>query len=188
MNERRLNRFKGGIFLTGFMASGKSTYGKALAELLDWPFTDLDQYIEKEEGRSINEIFKQEGEEYFRTLERKAVLSLTPDLKNQVVALGGGALHNQHMVDHLKFNGLLICFETPMVEITKRVFDSSERPILYRDNGEKKTKEMLMDELKTLYSGRKKWYDQSQITINTANYKNNEDLIRDLIKKIQLHV
>lgn len=188
MNDFRLNRFKGGLFLTGFMATGKSTYGKELAEELQWPFVDLDRYIEEKEGRSINQIFREEGEKYFRKLERKAVLSVTPDLKNQVVALGGGALHNQHMVDHLKFNGLLICFESSIEEITDRVMSNEKRPILYLENGEKKSRELLMDELKTLYSERKKWYNQSQIKMVTANYSTKDDLILDLIKKIKLHV
>lgn len=188
MNDHRLNRFRGGIFLTGFMAAGKSTVGRRLAGELEWDFIDLDTYIEEQEQKSIKEIFRVDGEEYFRDLERKYLIRLTPDLKNQVVALGGGALHNQHMVDHLKFNGILVWLKTPLETVLHRVQSEEQRPFLYTGDGQKKSKEMLMNDLKALYSGRIQWYEQAQITIDTANYSDETEISRDLIKKITMHV
>jgi shikimate kinase len=62
------------IFLVGFMCSGKSTVGKLLADKLGYTFWDIDQVIEEREGKSIEEIFRDEGEEYFRSLERRTPL------------------------------------------------------------------------------------------------------------------
>lgn len=188
MNEYRLNRFRGGIFLSGFMAAGKSTVGRQLAKELGWDLVDLDTYIEEKEQKSIKNIFSESGEKHFRDLERKYLLKLTPDLKNQIISLGGGALHDQHMIDHLKFNGILVWLKTPLETVFKRVRSEEQRPFLYTENGEKKSKEMLMNDLEALYSERIKWYEQAQITIDTANYSDEKELSSDLIKKITMHV
>jgi len=76
------------VFLVGMMGSGKSTIGARLAALLSLPFIDTDEYIEKEEGRSVRQIFEQEGEAYFREREQHLLQHL-PN-KACVVACGGG--------------------------------------------------------------------------------------------------
>ncbi len=76
------------IFLIGMMGSGKSTIGMRLAELLVLPFTDTDAAIEKAEGRSVRQIFEQEGEVYFREKEQQ-LLQQMPQQAG-VVACGGG--------------------------------------------------------------------------------------------------
>ena len=58
------------IFLIGFMGSGKTILGRKLANILQHQFIDLDLYIEEHEGRTINQIFEEDGEDYFRNLER----------------------------------------------------------------------------------------------------------------------
>jgi len=81
------------IALVGFMGAGKTTVGQALASRLDWRFADLDHLVETREGRSIPQIFQQDGEACFRELER-SVLGATlaaPDSTFLVLALGGGA-------------------------------------------------------------------------------------------------
>jgi shikimate kinase len=77
------------IFLVGFMCSGKSTVGKLLADKLGYTFWDIDQVIEEREGKSIEEIFRDEGEEYFRSLER-SVLEEFLEKERVVVSTGGG--------------------------------------------------------------------------------------------------
>jgi shikimate kinase (EC 2.7.1.71) len=77
------------IFLVGFMCSGKSTVGKLLADKLGYTFWDIDQLIEEREGKSIEEIFKDKGEEYFRSLEMK-VLEEFLEKEKVVVSTGGG--------------------------------------------------------------------------------------------------
>lgn len=77
-------------FIVGYMASGKSTYGKELAEDKGLPFWDLDECIEQREGRSISEIFEEEGEDYFRRREREVLHELCNEEDEFVLATGGG--------------------------------------------------------------------------------------------------
>jgi shikimate kinase / 3-dehydroquinate synthase len=80
------------VFLTGFMATGKSTVGRAAADLLGVPFRDLDARIEEAAGMSVGEMFRSAGEERFRALERQLLDEELADPTPRVVALGGGAL------------------------------------------------------------------------------------------------
>ncbi len=117
------------VFLSGMMGSGKSTIGKELAEELGVPFTDLDRLIEESEGMTIPEIFAQKNEEGFREIEKKQILNIASSAKG-VVALGGGSLQNQLIVDHLKLYGWLVFIEASQVEILNRLQVSSGRPML----------------------------------------------------------
>ena len=77
------------IVLIGFMGSGKTSVGKTLSRQLHKDFVDVDSVIEKAEQSSINEIFEQKGEEYFRKLEQKCIDEITLK-KGQIIATGGG--------------------------------------------------------------------------------------------------
>lgn len=84
------------ITLTGFMGSGKTTVGKALADFLGCPFFDLDELIVKKAGKSIPEIFAQDGEAAFRQLEARLLRQMVEKYTENtvVLALGGGAVLN----------------------------------------------------------------------------------------------
>ena len=77
------------VYIIGFMGSGKSTAGKKLAAALGWDFIDLDRKIEAEAGKSITEIFSQDSEERFRSLETEVLRSLQSHVKT-IVSTGGG--------------------------------------------------------------------------------------------------
>jgi shikimate kinase len=82
------------IFLTGFMGSGKSTIGPILANTLGFEYIDVDQFIENKTKKKIHEIFKTDGEQAFRTLERNTLQELAK--RNRcVISLGGGAIANE---------------------------------------------------------------------------------------------
>ncbi len=83
------------IALTGFMGSGKSSVGQALAALLGWSFVDLDDEIEREQGRKIREIFAAEGEPRFREIESSALSSLVRNIAGPVVLATGGGTYVQ---------------------------------------------------------------------------------------------
>ena len=72
------------------MGCGKTTIGSALAAALDYPFVDLDQYIETQENTTVNDLFTTKGEMYFRALERQSLHQLIASTQPQVIALGGG--------------------------------------------------------------------------------------------------
>src|SRR5436309_14232462 len=86
---RAMTEPHGPIFLVGFMGAGKTTTGRALARLLGWDFVDLDERIVDVERRSIAEIFRQEGEAYFRRIEAE-ILGSIRGRPRLVVACGGG--------------------------------------------------------------------------------------------------
>ncbi len=77
------------IFLVGFMGSGKSTFGKRLADKLNYNFIDLDDYIEAKYNTTIKEIFATKGQDYFREIEKENLLEIIKN-ENTVIAPGGG--------------------------------------------------------------------------------------------------
>jgi shikimate kinase (EC 2.7.1.71) len=108
------------IFLVGFMCSGKSTVGKLLADKLGYTFWDIDQVIEEREGKSIEEIFKSKGEEYFRSLERK-VLEEFLGKERIVVSTGGGLGANPTAMEKMKSAGLVVWLDLDLKPFCKGV-------------------------------------------------------------------
>jgi shikimate kinase len=96
---------EGKIYLMGFMSSGKSSLGKKLARHLNRTFVDLDQRIEAELGRSIPEIFKEEGEEAFRKYEAQQLTSIPEVDQQMVISLGGGTPCFGDNLDYIKAQG-----------------------------------------------------------------------------------
>jgi shikimate kinase len=118
------------IFIIGFMGSGKSTVGKAFAERHRFPFADLDEIIEGDEGKTIAGIFSEKGEEYFRLKERFHLLSLL-QYKDVVVATGGGTpcfFDNMHWMNH---HGFTIYLQLKATELERRLeSEQRQRPVL----------------------------------------------------------
>src|ERR1043166_4912295 len=81
------------LFLVGFMGAGKSSVAELLGQRLGWPFEDLDVRIQQRDGRSIEQIFAESGEQYFRRIEHEALRAVVDELGTnpRVIALGGGA-------------------------------------------------------------------------------------------------
>lgn len=187
MNEYRIKKFDGSIYLTGFMASGKSAIGRETAKNLEMPFVDLDSVIQRGEGKPIKRIFEEEGEPYFREKEWQYLLELTREFKG-VVALGGGALHNQRVVDHLKVHGILVFVKAPMDVIVERVMRNTKRPIVLNAEGKIKSRETLFTELKALYSSRIEYYEQAQVTLEGDGDEPKERQALKLIEKLTRYV
>jgi len=187
MNLYRLKKFAESFFIVGFMATGKSSIGKILAKELDRPFLDLDEYIAQKEGCSIKEIFTSRGEAYFRDREWRSLLEVTQNFRG-VIALGGGALHNQQVVDHLKLFGLLVFLKTPMNVIVDRIERNKKRPIVLDEHGEIKSRETLFSELESLYLKREHLYNQAQIILESTGYESKEEQAAKLIEKLQRYV
>ncbi len=95
------------IVLIGYRCSGKTVVGKAVAERLNRVFIDSDDYLEYKAGRSIERIVDEEGWDYFRALEKKAIDELSGQ-DNLVIATGGGVVTNEDNIERLKQNGLII--------------------------------------------------------------------------------
>lgn len=118
------------IILVGFMGAGKTTVGQQLAEALEVPFTDSDQWIEAKEHMTVAEIFATKGEAYFREREQEFVVALS-SLSPQVIAVGGGLpCRNDHM-EQLKAAGKVFYLNVSVMMLVKRVMAEREkRPLL----------------------------------------------------------
>ena len=115
------------VFLCGFMGCGKSTVGRILARRLKCKCTDLDDYIEKQEGMSIPEIFEQKGEPYFREKETEALVAFRET--GGVVATGGGALLSEKNGETAKNAGMVVFIDTDFNVCYSRIKDDPHRPI-----------------------------------------------------------
>lgn len=175
------------LFLCGFMGAGKSVIGQELADKLERPFLDLDDKIAEKTGQSIPEIFEQAGEAGFRTAERWALMEVVREFKG-IVALGGGSLQNQHLLDHIKLNGLLVFIETPISVILDRISKDTNRPLLLGEDGNPKENEQLKKELEELYEERLPLYEQAVIRVGNDGSESPQQIVETLLKKIRNHV
>lgn len=140
------------IYLIGFMGAGKTTIGKELAKQLAIPVMDIDEEIEKQEKKSINQIFAQQGEAYFRECETKLLQKLKDE--NAVITTGGGIITREENRLLLKGGTVFFLFAT-VEEIMKRLEHDESRPLLKGDK-----KQQIID----LYEKRMIFYQ------NTADY------------------
>jgi len=122
---------KENIILVGFMGTGKTVIGELLAKELNMEFIELDQAIEKKAGKSIPDIFAQDGEIRFREWEIQ-LCKETSAKKKVIVATGGGVVLNKINIDYFKRNGIVYCLEsTPEVILKRTMKDGKEkRPLL----------------------------------------------------------
>ncbi len=138
MNEKQ----KKSIFLIGMMASGKSTVGKELAKALGWEFFDMDEVIVAEQGKSISEIFKREGEAAFRFYETQATARFTQK-EGVVLAMGGGT--PMFEVNHkLLARGFVIQLVVRVSDVIERTKNDTTRPLLQSENPVQRVRELLI--------------------------------------------
>lgn len=147
------------IVLTGFMGTGKSTVGRALATALDWPFVDLDDLLEQREGRPIRAIFETEGEAHFRQLEA-ALCREAAAWQQHVIATGGGALTFAHNRAAFEAENLVICLTCEPELLWERLAAATNRPML--DSEDRKTR------LLSLLAARQPAYARIQHQVDTG--------------------
>ena len=136
------------IALYGFMAVGKTTIGKMLAEKLGYLFVDMDDEIVKDSGKQISEIFRDSGEETFRKIEKKIVKKLSEG-DRQVIACGGGAVLDEENVRNLCRNSTLIHLTADPEEIHRRVKKDDTRPLLNVTNRNNRINTLIASRLPT---------------------------------------
>lgn len=121
-----------GIYLAGFMGSGKSTVGTALAAHLGWDFVDIDKNIEVQEGESIPSIFDTRGEAEFRRIEKESIRQQVRKIERgipTVVALGGGAFVEPGNYELIENHGVTVWIDCSFEEVQRRlVGHEQERP------------------------------------------------------------
>jgi shikimate kinase len=110
------------------MGAGKTTVARALGRRLGWRIEDIDEWIEARERRSVAAIFSQEGEPYFRRLEREALHALIPE-RNIVVATGGGTFVDPENRAAMLADGAVVWLDIPLQRAFERVPADGRRPL-----------------------------------------------------------
>ncbi len=121
---------KDNIAIIGFMGSGKTTVGKILAARMEWNFFDLDRIIELSEGRTINDIFRDDGERYFRDVETKIIIKTISNNKDCIFACGGGAVLRKENMYAVKKKCCIVYLAVSAEEAAARLDGSTERPLI----------------------------------------------------------
>lgn len=137
------------ISLVGMMGCGKTTIGKLLASYTGYSFVDIDELIVQNERMSISQIFEQNGEDYFRTVESQLLEQLL-NKDNQVISTGGGIVKLDSNLNLLKEKSKVFYLKACVDVLYERVKEDSNRPLLKTDNVKLKI-ESLLNERCSLY-------------------------------------
>jgi len=170
------------VFLVGFMGAGKSSVGRALGLKLGWVFEDLDDRIERREGRTVAEIFRDSGEAAFRQAESAALNEILRELRSapRVVALGGGAFVQKLNANRLKASGVPTVFlDAPVEELWRRcnaqaTESGAERPLL-----------KSAERFRELYASRSKKYAKAQLRVETGS-RSLEEIAEEIAAVLKL--
>jgi len=140
---------KQNIILIGFMGTGKTVTGRALAERTGMELVDMDSLIEVRQGKTIPEIFAQDGEPAFRALERQLVSELSTQ-SGLIISTGGGVVINPDNLTDFEKSGLMVCLTASPETIFHRLEKDTTRPLL---SGDKKQQiAALLEKRKPLYA------------------------------------
>lgn len=120
------------VYLVGMPGSGKSTVGPELARRLDVPFVELDAEIERAAGKSVREIFAEEGEARFRELEASALVEASTN-DPSVVSCGGGVVLEPANRVTLRATGTVVFLSVPLEVLRSRVVPAADRPLIHAD-------------------------------------------------------
>lgn len=148
------------IVLTGFMGTGKTSVGKRVAERLSMTFLDMDGVIEERQERKISDIFANEGEPFFRDIERALVVELA-QCSGLVIATGGGVVLNKANTRDFEESGLVFCLNARPETILARVEKEGHRPLL--EDGEK------MRNIMRILESRRKIYGAIALQVDTTS-------------------
>lgn len=146
------------ISLIGMMGSGKTCIGELLAKLLNMSFVDTDEQIIKSEKTSINQIFAQKGETYFREMET-ATLKNVLNYNNQIISTGGGIIKSDENLSLLKEKSVVFYLKASPDILFERIKNNKERPLLNVEN--------MKDKIKTILQERISQYEKAQYIIVT---------------------
>jgi len=146
------------LILIGFMGTGKSSVGKALAKKTGRTLIDVDQRIEEKEKRRIADIFEKDGEAAFRRLENEAIREAAMN-SGAIITTGGGAVIDPENLLVLKASGVLVALEASPETIFQRVKDSRHRPLLHSSD--------VPGEIRRLLEVRRPYYQKADLVFTT---------------------
>lgn len=172
------------IFLIGYMGTGKTTLGKALASRLQYDFVDLDWYIENKIQQSISEYFSANGEVSFRDLENASLQELLTK-ERVVIATGGGAPCFLNNMSLMLAHGVVVYLEANYEVLFRRLRNAKDQRPIIKNKSEEELQKFIIYSL----SQRKVYYEKAQYKINSDNLETEEQLgetVEDLLKILNL--
>lgn len=162
------------IVLIGLMGCGKSSIGRRLATRLKLPFVDADSEIELAAGKSIQDIFAEDGEDVFRDGERRVIARLL-DNSSQVLATGGGAFMNAEIRDNISAHAISIWLRADLDLLMERVSRRSHRPLLQTDDPRAVMQNLITERYPV--------YEQADITVDSQQAAH-DVIVRDVVRKL----
>lgn len=167
------------IILIGYMGSGKTTVGKALAESMKLPFYDLDWYIESRMRKSVSQIFAERGEEGFRNIEHN-MLHEVAEFEDVIISCGGGTPCFFDNMEYLNSQGDVVYLKAEPAVLCKHLqMGKGKRPLL-----ESKTSEELIGFITEQLAKREKFYSQARYTLD-VNLLDNFEKIATSVERIK---
>lgn len=163
--------------LIGFMGAGKSSIGKLLARKTGKTFLDTDEMIVKQMNLSINEIFSEYGEEYFRNLETNLLKALCDNAHDNIISVGGGLPMKEENRPYLKKLGTVVYLSVNEGTVIKRLRGDTSRPLL------RGTKEEVKQKVKELLSKRKDIYASCANIVVATDKMTKEEIVEEILSK-----
>lgn len=150
------------IFLIGFMGCGKTHWGRLLSQKLGIPFFDLDEQVTEHAGKTIPELFAEEGEEQFRLMEKDVLHIITESHDSFVMACGGGSPCFFNNIEYMNQAGTTVWINTPLDTLFERLTkEKDKRPLIKDLSGEQ-----LRNFIGKKFADRKIYYEQADITVD----------------------
>ncbi len=164
------------LVITGFVGTGKTTIGRRLAARLGWPFLDFDEEIARRAGRSIPQIFEQEGEAAFRAMEA-ALCQEWSRPRGWVLATGGGACVSPANRVALQAGGHLFFLYADLEEVARRLTGATDRPLLRLRPGE-----TLLERLRALWQAREAAYREIPHWVDTTG-RSPDEVVEEILDR-----
>ena len=150
------------IFLIGFMGAGKTHWGRLLSQKLGLPFFDLDEQVTSHAGKSIADIFKEEGEEFFRLQEKDVLHIITESHDSFVMACGGGSPCYFNNIDYMNRSGTTVWINAPLDTLFYRLADEKDKRPLIRELSDQQLKAFIHKK----FADRRIYYEQADLTVD----------------------
>ncbi len=163
------------IYLIGFMGSGKTHWGRLLSEKLGIRFFDLDEAVTEHAGKSIPEIFAEDGEEIFRLMEKDVLHIITESHESFVMACGGGSPCYFNNIEYMNQSGTTVWINVPLDTLFERLVKEKEKRPLIKELSDEQLKGFISKK----FSDRKIYYEQADVTVDEEPV-----LLESLINKI----
>jgi shikimate kinase/3-dehydroquinate synthase len=167
------------IFLTGFMATGKSKIGPILAERMNREFIDTDVLIVQAAGKTIAELFDEVGEATFRKIERECVMKAAGE-GDAVISLGGGAVTQEKNWVTIRETGICVCLQASAETIFERVSRNNERPLMAGLNDDER-----LTKIRSMLDERAPFYDRADVFIASSEESTPEDTAESTIELLR---